>query len=91
MGCFAGRGCTVGSLCSWRLGNEGLVPHSVGGLSAFFVHTRMDEAQLSNHKLGNGAGHCFPDCGGDGTRVWDGTAMVSLCLEGVGRQSSLFQ
>ena len=34
--CLAGRGCAVGSLCSWRLGKEGIVPHSVVDTSTFF-------------------------------------------------------
>ena len=28
------------------------------------VHTCMDEARLSGHKLESGAGHCLKDCGG---------------------------
>ena len=28
------------------------------------VHTCMDEARLSGHKLESGAGHCLIDCGG---------------------------
>ena len=35
--CLAGRGCIFCSLCSWRLGKERTVPHSVVGSPAFFV------------------------------------------------------
>ena len=50
------------------LGGYGKDRSSRRGRSSLFpcvlVHTCMDEARLSGHKLESGAGHCLIDCGG---------------------------
>ena len=66
-GCLAGEQCIFCICGICQLGEERIVPCSVGGPPLFLrvlVHTCMGEARLSGHNLESGAGHCLIDCGG---------------------------
>ena len=57
---WGGGKCILCTLCSWRLGQERIVPQSVGGrFLRVLVHTRMGRARLSGHKPGTGAGRAI--------------------------------